>query len=182
MPVETESASPRPQEPHRSQGGEGSFDNSSDAQPPESSGPPRFTERETASTGSVKEEKSESFRSEPAPSGDLTVFPPMPEFREKVLKALRQERHSLSAAMDKSPHWNLEGTVLTLPFNSTFESTLIEKESREIETIIKKDLGWSLQIKTIVKHKKEEAQSQEIEEQVKLVLNIFRGTLINRSK
>ncbi|MBF9015226.1 MULTISPECIES: DNA polymerase III subunit gamma/tau [unclassified Oceanispirochaeta] len=108
-------------------------------------------------------------------------LPPLPEFREKVLIALRQERHSLAAAMDKSGSWDLDGSGLTLSFNSPFESTFIEKESREIEAIVKKALGWSLHIKTIVKHKKEEDLNQEVEEQVELVRNIFRGTLINRS-
>lgn len=108
-------------------------------------------------------------------------FPPMDEFREKILKALRQERHSLAAAMDKSGSWTLEGNSLNLSFNSPFESTFIEKESREIETIIKKALGWNLHIITIVKHKQEEHLNQDVEEQVELVRNIFRGTLINRS-
>lgn len=108
-------------------------------------------------------------------------FPQLPEFREKILKALRQERHSLAAAMDKSGSWNLEGNNLSLSFNSPFESTFIEKESREIEAIVKKALGWKLHIKTIVKHKQEEHLNQEVEEQVELVRNIFRGTLVNRS-
>jgi DNA polymerase III subunit gamma/tau len=132
---------------------------------PLSKASPQDTQQETVSNENIKS----------------VPLPPLPEFRESVLKALREDRHSLAAAMDKSENWDLDGSSLTLSFNSPFESTFIEKESREIETIIKESLGWSLQIKTIVKQKEEETLSEENEEQVELVRNIFRGTLINRS-
>lgn len=138
---------------------------------------------ENHSENYAETQQDKSMQGTSVPQEDIksVPLPPLPEFRENVLKALREDRHSLAAAMDKSGNWNLDGNSLTLSFNSPFESTFIEKESREIETIIKKSLGWILQIKTIVKHKEEESLSEENEEQVELVRNIFRGTLINRS-
>ncbi|MDC7240414.1 MAG: hypothetical protein PQJ50_08635 [Spirochaetales bacterium] len=109
-------------------------------------------------------------------------LPPLDELKPKILKALRDERHSLAAAMEKSGNWSVEGSVITLSFNSPFESTFIEKESREIENMLKKSLGLNLQIKTVVKQIKKEALKENVDDQVKLVQNIFRGTLINRSK
>lgn len=105
----------------------------------------------------------------------------MAEFKEKILKSLRQVRHSLAAAMEKSQVWDLKDTVLSLSFNSPFESTFIEKESREIEKIIKDSLSWEISIKTIVKKKESESINQKPDEQVELVRSVFRGTVINRS-
>ncbi len=109
-------------------------------------------------------------------------LPPLEELKPRILKALRDERHSLAAAMEKSGHWTVEGQTVTLRFNTPFESTFIEKESREIEGIVKSALGLDINIKTVVKQIKEETLNQELDEQVQLIQNIFRGTLINRSK
>jgi hypothetical protein len=108
-------------------------------------------------------------------------IPSLEEMKKEILKALRQDRHSLAAAMEKSRHWNFENPNLSLSFDSPFESTFIEKESREIEHIIKEQLGWEVSIKTLINQSEDLSVDEEIEEQVELVRNIFRGTIINRS-
>ncbi|MDA3957434.1 hypothetical protein [Oceanispirochaeta sp.] len=109
-------------------------------------------------------------------------FPPLAELKADILRVLRQDRHSLAAAMEKSGHWDFNENILSLSFNSPFESTFIEKESREIESIIKGHLGWTVQIKTVIKEEEDSILNEEIEEQVELVLNVFRGTIVNRSE
>jgi len=108
-------------------------------------------------------------------------LPPLNELRGQVIKALREDRHSLAAAMEKSEVWHLNENELSLTFNSPFESTFIEKECREIERIVKKALGWDILIKTVINEKKEASLDEELEEQVELIRTIFRGTIINRS-
>jgi len=118
-------------------------------------------------------------------SGNDTVhaepLPPVSELKAAVIKALREDRHSLAAAMEKSEIWTIMGNTLNLTFNSPFESTFIEKECREIEGIIQKSLGWDIRINTIIKEKNEVSQVEKLDEQVELVQNVFRGTIINRS-
>jgi len=108
-------------------------------------------------------------------------LPPVSELKAAVIKALREDRHSLAAAMEKSEIWTIMGNTLNLTFNSPFESTFIEKECREIEGIIQKSLGWDIRINTIIKEKNEVSQVEKQDEQVELVQNVFRGTIINRS-
>ena len=116
----------------------------------------------------------------PAERVSLPV-PPLSEMKKEILKALRQDRHSLAAAMEKSGHWDFQNEILSLSFDSPFESTFIEKESRDIEGIIKDHLGWSLKIRTVINQNEEDPGDEETEEQVELVRNVFRGTIIDRS-
>lgn len=120
----------------------------------------------------------------PSPSVETPSkpLPPLEELKTEVLRVLRQDRHSLAAAMEKSGLWDFKDNILALSFNSPFESTFIEKESKEIESIIKTHLGWTVQIKTVIKEEEEIILNEETEEQVELVLNVFRGTIVNRSE
>ncbi len=109
-------------------------------------------------------------------------LPGMPEVKDRILTALRKERHTLAAAMEKASAWAIVDTTLNLTFGTPFESTLVQKEGREIERIIKSGLGWDLKISTRVKEKRDNESSEQKDEQVELFKSVFRGTLVNRSK
>jgi len=125
-------------------------------------------------------ESHEVFPGENDESFNATL-PPLGELKFPIIKALREERHSLAAAMEKSEHWKIDGQILSLTFSNPFESTFIEKECREIERIIKSSLGWDIKIKTVINEKNDTSSDEELEEQVELVRNVFRGTIVNRS-
>ena len=133
------------------------------------------------SSGAVESEHLPEYSPAEDESAGSEPLPPVGELKGAVLKALREDRFSLAAAMEKSESWVLNGNTLSLTFNSPFESTFIEKECREIEGIIRKSLGWDVRINTVIKEREDESRSEDLEEQVELVRNIFRGTIINRS-
>jgi len=97
--------------------------------------------------------------------------------KEKILKVVRKNSMSTAAGLDNAESWTQDKEKLTLTFNSPFASTLIEKEARSIEKIIREELGWDIKFYTAVKRAESE-KSEAVEEQVELVRSVFRGTII----
>ena len=51
------------------------------------------------------------------------------ELKTRLLKHLKSANMSLHAALNKSKKWDLKNKVLTLTFNSLFESSFVTRES-----------------------------------------------------
>jgi len=102
---------------------------------------------------------------------------PIGELREKILGAVRKNKLSLSAALEKSAKWERSGDSIILYYEDSFACSMIEKESRDIEKMIGEALGWHTELKSRI-IKKEETREVIVEEQVELVRNVFRGTIV----
>ena len=102
---------------------------------------------------------------------------PLPELKEKILKAVRKSSMSQAAGLDKAESWERDKNNIRLIFNSPFACTLIEKESRGIEKIIREELGWDVHLITDVM-REDIQENEKVEEQVELIRSVFRGTII----
>lgn len=99
--------------------------------------------------------------------------------RKKLLKHLRSANMSLYAALNKARKWELNDKILTLTFNSLFESSFVTRESNFIIDEIKKLFELDLRIDTVSEigelADKDENKS---DPQIDLVKSVFRGQLI----
>jgi DNA polymerase-3 subunit gamma/tau len=97
----------------------------------------------------------------------------------KLLKHLKSANMSLYAALSKAERWELSDKVLTLTFNSLFESSFVTRESSFIIDEIKKLFSMEIRIDTIseIGEVSEKTQNQS-DPQVDLVKTVFRGQLL----
>ena len=105
------------------------------------------------------------------------------ELKTRLLKHLKSANMSLHAALNKSKKWELTDKVLTLTFNSLFESSFVTRESTFIIDEIKKLFDVDIRIDTVsdigaVSGKKENKSDPQID----LVKSVFRGQLIKENK
>ena len=101
------------------------------------------------------------------------------DLKLKLLKHLKSANMSLYAALSKSKKWNLKGNVLTLTFNSLFESSFVNRESAFIMEEIKKIFQRDIKIDTVSDiGTVSDNNEMKSDPQVDLVKSVFRGQLI----
>ncbi len=104
---------------------------------------------------------------------------PLEELKEKILTAVRRESISIAAGLEKAEKWKIQDNTITLVFNSPFAGSLVKKEFRTIQNIIKDKLTWNVSFTAAV-NKVEKSDDPALEEQVELVRSVFRGTIVKK--
>lgn len=101
------------------------------------------------------------------------------ELKTGLLKHLKSANMSLYAALNKAKKWELNDNILTLTFNSLFESSFVTRESNFIIDEIKKLFDLSLRIDTVSDLDNPASKSEDKSDpQIDLVKSVFRGQLI----
>ena len=101
------------------------------------------------------------------------------EIKNKLLKHLKSANMSLYAALNKSKKWVLNDKLLTLTFNSLFESSFVNRESTFIIDEIKKLFKLDIRIETISEiGNLSDNNEKKSDPQIDLVKSVFRGQLI----
>jgi DNA polymerase III subunit gamma/tau len=105
------------------------------------------------------------------------------ELKTRLLKHLKSANMSLHAALSKAKKWELNNKVLTLTFNSLFESSFVTRESNFIIDEIKKLFELEIRIDTISEIGEMSGKSEnKTDPQIDLVKSVFRGQLIRGEK
>lgn len=113
----------------------------------------------------VEEEQVKSFSTE--------------ELKTRLLKHLKSANMSLHSALSKAKKWELTDKILTLTFNSLFESSFVTRESTFIIDEIKKIFKMELRIDTVSEIGEVTGENETITDpQINLVKSVFRGQLI----
>ena len=101
------------------------------------------------------------------------------ELKTRLLKHLKSANMSLHSALSKAKKWELTEKVLTLTFNSLFESSFVTRESTFIIDEIKKIFEMELRIDTVSEIGQGSGKNEnKSDPQIDLVKSVFRGQLI----
>jgi len=101
------------------------------------------------------------------------------ELQARLLKHLKSANMSLYAALNKSKKWELKDRILTLTFNSLFESSFVKRESTFISDEIKKIFSIDIRIDSVSEiGAASGAKENKSDPQIDLVKSVFRGQLI----
>ena len=105
------------------------------------------------------------------------------QFKDNLIQSLSSKDSFASSVLQKTSDWNLNQNVIETNLFSEYDISIFERKKSVINEEIKALSGQELTLKVSLKNLAEENQEkkkQEIPSQVKLLVDIFKGTIIGR--